>query len=163
MLASVRQPPLRWLLLAAPIIFVAHFMEEAPGFVPWFNAHVARGITEPLFWSVNYTALGITFAVVLLEWLSGTTLSATLVIVWLSFLMFANALLHLVGSLVDGAYMPGLITALLLYLPFYFWVVARAIQLQRMPRGGMVAAAVLGALPMAAHGYLIIFRGSRLF
>jgi hypothetical protein len=162
-LAFVRQPTLRFLLLAAPLIFVAHFMEEAPGFVTWFNAHVDRGISDSLFWSVNYTALAITIAVVILEWLSGTALSASVAIAWLSFLMFANALLHLAGALVDRAYMPGLVTALLLYLPFYGWVISRAIQMRRLPSGAVATVALLGALPMLAHGYLIIFRGSRLF
>ena len=158
-----RQPPLRFLLLAAPPIFIVHFLEEGPGFVNWFNAHVARGITEPLFWTVNYTALAITIGVVILEWLSRTAVSATVVIAWLSFLMFANALLHVAGALVDRAYMPGLVTALLLYLPFYTWVATNTLRMRRAPVGVMAAAAVIGALPMLAHGYLIIFRGSRLF
>src|SRR5262245_48694589 len=85
-LTLVRQLPLRVLLLLAPAIFLAHFLEEGPGFVTWFNAHVARGITEPLFWSVNYTALAITFGVVVLEWLSGTAFSATVAVTWISFL-----------------------------------------------------------------------------
>lgn len=160
---STRRPSLRALLLAAPPIFVAHFLEEAPGFVAWFNAHVARGITTPLFWSVNYTALGITLAVVALEWQSRTTLSASLAVAWLSFLMFANALLHLAGAIVDGAYVPGLVTALLLYLPYYGAVVTRVVRLRRLSRSGVAAAAFLGALPMLVHGYLIIVRGSRLF
>ena len=158
-----RQPPLRFLLLAAPVIFIVHFLEEGPGFVTWFNAHVARGITEPLFWTVNYTALAITIGVVILEWLSRTAASATVVIAWLSFLMFANALFHLVGALVDRAYMPGLVTALLLYLPFYIWVATNTLRTRRVSTGVVAAAAVIGALPMLAHGYLIIFRGSRLF
>ena len=158
-----RQPQLRTLLLAAPLIFTAHFSEEAPGFVTWFNAHVARGITVPLFWSVNYTALGITVAVAALEWRSNSTLSALLAIAWLSLLMFANALFHLAGALVDRAYMPGLATAILLYLPFYGWIIASAIQWRRLPRAGVAAAAILGALPMLVHGYLIVFLGSRLF
>ena len=61
------------------------------------------------------------------------------------------------------AYMPGLVTALLLYLPFYAWLVVRIVQLRRLPRGAVVAAATIGALPMLVHGYLIVFRGSRLF
>ena len=36
-------------LLWAPLIFIGHFMEEAPGFVNWFNAHVRRGITAEFF------------------------------------------------------------------------------------------------------------------
>ena len=82
----------------APPIFVAHFLEEAPGFVTWFNAHVARGITLPLFWSVNYTALGITIAVVALEWMSSSAHAAAIAIAWLGLLMFGNALFH-IGAL----------------------------------------------------------------
>lgn len=162
-LTLVRQPPLRIVLSLAPLIFVAHFVEEGSGFVTWFNAHVSRGITEPLFWSVNYTALAITLAVLTLEWLNSTVFSATLAVAWVSFLMFANALLHVTGAIADRAYVPGLVTAVLLYLPFSVWVLSRVVQLRRLPRAGVAAAAVLGALPMLAHGYLIIFRGSRLF
>lgn len=39
-------------VLLAPIVFAAHFLEESPGFVAWFNAHVTRGITQDLFWTV---------------------------------------------------------------------------------------------------------------
>jgi hypothetical protein len=158
-----RQPSLRTILLAAPPIFVAHFLEEAPTFVSWFNAHVARGITEAAFWRVNYTALGITLAVLAVEWLGGTVVSAVLVVAWLSLLMFANAIFHLTGALADGAYVPGLLTALLLYLPYYAWVVAHVLRTRRLSAGVVAAAALAGAAPMLIHGYLIVFRGSRLF
>jgi hypothetical protein len=46
----------------APLVFVAHFLEESPGFVTWFNAHVTRGITADLFWTVNATALGLSLS-----------------------------------------------------------------------------------------------------
>ena len=162
-LEAVRRPPLRLLLLAAPAVLIAHFLEEGPSFVTWFNAHVSRGITEPLFWAVNFTGLAITVGVVIVEWLSGSALSAVIAVAWLSLLMFANALFHVVAAIVDGAYVPGLVTAVLLYLPFYAWVIARTVQSRRLPRAGIVAAAIVGALPMFAHGYLIVFRGSRLF
>jgi hypothetical protein len=161
--ASRDRRSLRVLLLVAPVVFIAHFLEEGPQFVAWFNAHVSRGITEPLFWSVNYSGLAITLAVVVLEWLSGSALSAVVVVAWLSFLMFANALLHIVGAVVDGAYVPGLVTAIVLYLPLYALVVARVIREQRLPRTAVGLAAIAGAIPMCVHGYLIIFRGSRLF
>ena len=153
----------RRILLLAPIIFLAHFLEESNGFVPWFNAHVARGITEPLFWSVNFTALAITIAVVAIEWLSKSAQSALVVVTWLSFLMLANALFHIAGALHDGSYMPGLITAVSLYLPFCA-VVARQLRAERrVSSGALATAAALGALPMLVHGYLIVFRHSRLF
>jgi hypothetical protein len=55
------------------------------------------------------------------------------------------------------------VTAVLLYLPFYSWVIARTVQSRRLPWAGIGVAAIVGALPMFAHGYLIVFRGSRLF
>jgi len=161
---AVRDSSLGTLLLLAPFIFIAHFLEEGPGFVTWFNAHVSRGITEGLFWTVNATALVITVAVVAAEWSSArSAITAVVLVGWLSFLMFANALLHITGAIADRAYMPGLVTAVLLYLPFYLWVVSRIVRTRRLPSGVIVVTAILGALPMAMHGYLIIFRGSRLF
>lgn len=150
-------------LLLAPVIFIAHFLEESPGFVAWFNSHVSRGITSTLFWQVNISALVITLAVVGIEWFSRSAFSLTLAIVWLSFLMLANAILHVAGSAVDKQYVPGLATAILLYIPFYFWLFIKAVKSKRVKVVGLVAAAVLGSLPMLIHGYLILFRGSRLF
>ena len=65
-------------ILLAPFIFVCHFLEEAPTFVEWFNAHVARGITSGLFWRVNISALVITLIVVGIEWLSRSAFSLSL-------------------------------------------------------------------------------------
>jgi len=151
------------LLLFAPLIFVAHFLEESPGFVAWFNAHVARGITSGLFWRVNLYGLAITLIVVGMEWLARSALSLILAVAWLSCLMLANALFHIAGGLVDRRYVPGLVTALLLYLPYYCWLFTAAIKSKRVAAVALLCAAALGSLPMLAHGYLILFRGSRLF
>ena len=150
-------------LLLAPVIFVCHFVEESPGFVEWFNAHVSRGITSGLFWRVNISALVITVIVVGIEWSSHSAFSLILAVVWLSFLMLANAVLHIGGGVVDGRYVPGLATAILLYIPYYSWLFIRAVRTNRVKEVGLVIAAVLGSLPMLIHGYLIVFRGSRLF
>jgi hypothetical protein len=124
---------------------------------------VARGITEPLFWTVNYTALAITVVVVALEWATQSVVSAALAVGWLSLLMFANALFHIAGSVRDGSYMPGLVTALFLYLPLHGLVIRRVIREHRLRPASVCVIGAIGALPMLAHGYLIVFRGSRLF
>ncbi|MGH9872970.1 MAG: HXXEE domain-containing protein [Pyrinomonadaceae bacterium] len=150
-------------LVVAPLIFVCHFLEESPTFVAWFNAHVSRGITSGLFWRMNILALIITVVVVGLEWLSRSVFSLAVVIAWFSFLMLANAIFHIIGGVVDRSYVPGLVTAVLLYLPYYVWLFRTAVKSGRIQVGGLIATAVLGSQPMLIHGYLILFRGSRLF
>jgi len=150
-------------ILLAPPIFIVHFLEEAPTFVSWFNSHVARGITSEMFWRVNLTALVITLIVVAVEWFSQSSLSLVLVVAWLGCLMLANGIFHIVGAIVDGRYVPGLITAALLYLPYYFWLFMRGVKSGKVAPLVLILAAIIGAIPMCVHGYLIVFRGSRLF
>jgi hypothetical protein len=150
-------------LLLSPFVFICHFLEESPGFVEWFNAHAARGITSSLFWKVNLSALVITGIVVVIEWFSRSAFSLSLATAWLGFLMLANAVFHIVGALVDRQYVPGLATAILLYLPYYSWLFMNAVKSKRVTVVVLVGAAVLGSMPMLIHGYLILFRGSRLF
>ena len=57
----------------------------------------------------------------------------------------------------------GLVTAVLLYLPYYGWVVARVVQSRRLRRSAVAGVATAGALPMLVHGYLIVFEGGRWF
>jgi len=150
-------------LLFAPLVFVAHFLEEGPGFVPWFNAHFARGITAELFWTVNATALLITVLVVLVYRAGESAAGVILLVAWLSFLMLTNAIFHITGAIVDQDYVPGLVTAILLYLPYCGWVAVEVVRSRRVAPGLLAAAAVVGGLPMAVHGYRILFLGTRLF
>lgn len=150
-------------LQIAPLVFVAHFLEESPGFVLWFNAHVTPGITEDLFWRVNGTALVITVLVTLASWTSRPVGAVVLAVAWLSFLMLSNAIFHITGAIVDHGYVPGLATAILLYLPYCGWVARQAVRDRRVAPGSLALAALLGAIPMAVHGYRILFLGTRLF
>jgi hypothetical protein len=159
------EPPDKFsrLLLLAPAIFICHFLEESPGFVPWFNEHVSPGITSGLFWRVNLTGFGITLIVVALEWFSRSTVSSVIAIAWLSFLMLANAILHIVAAGLDRAYVPGLLTAIFLYVPYYVWAFLTVIKSKTASVITLVLATTVGSFPMLVHGYLILFRGSRLF
>lgn len=163
MLTFNHMSALRSLLLAAPVVFAVHVLEEAPGFVTWVNGHIDRDITQSSFWTVNFTALLITLAVIFFEWMSASRLSAIVVLTWLGVLMVGNAALHIGAAVVDGAYVPGVVTAILLYLPFSALVVARLVRSRRVSSSAAAVAVVLGAIPMLAHGYMILFRGTRLF
>lgn len=155
--------PLGSALRFAPLVFLAHVVEEGPGFVDWLNGHIARGITPSLFWTVNGIGLLVTTLAALGVRSARSPAGVLLAIAWLSFLMPANALLHVAGAIVDGAYVPGLLTAVALYLPYSAWIASRAVRSRSASPALLAAAALLGAIPMAVHGYWILVRGDRLF
>jgi len=151
-----------YLLPAAPLIFVCHVLEEAPGFVEWFNSHVTRGISPDLFWRVNISAFVVTVILVALDVLYRSQASAGVCVAWLSFIMFANAVFHIVGSAVDQRYVPGLITAFF-YIVYCGVLAANFVKNGRMTSTALVILVFLGSTPMLVHGYLILFHGGRLF
>jgi hypothetical protein len=150
-------------VLLAPLIFLLHVLEEAPGFVAWFNTLVREGITQPLFLAVNATALVITVA--LAAALAGTREkgAAIVTLTWLSCLMFANATFHVTATIVHRMYAPGVITAALLYLPYFTWFLWLVLRRYKIGVPSALGAVLVGAAPMFAHGYLIVFKGERLF
>lgn len=151
------------LALLAPVVFVLHVLEEAPAFVAWFNSLVEPDISEPLFLTVNAVAFLITLALAGALAASRAPAVAVIDLAWLGFLFFANALLHLIGTVVHDRYSPGTVTAVCLYVPYFVLLFTVIIRRLRVPWGVALLATVLGALPMVVHGYLIVFRGSRLF
>ncbi|HEY7481661.1 MAG TPA: HXXEE domain-containing protein [Gemmatimonadales bacterium] len=150
-------------LLLAPAVFLAHWLEESATFVTWFNARVTPGITADTFWSVNAGGFVMTGFVVLAYLVAPSAVSMVLAVGWLSFLMLTNAAFHLTGAIVEGGYVPGLWTAILLYLPYCAWVAWAVMRRHAAAPGWFAAAAVVGGFPMAVHGYRILFLGSRLF
>jgi hypothetical protein len=154
---------LRALAFAMPVVFAAHVAEEAPNFVAWFNSLVSPGITQQSFLSVNAVGLAITIGVAIVLAISAGPGSVLLAIAWLGFLMLANAIVHIMATLVIQRYSPGVVTATLLYLPLFFLLLRSAARNHHIswPRGILVA--ILAGVPMYIHGYLIVFRGSRLF
>jgi hypothetical protein len=155
--------PLRKLVLLAPVVFAVHVLEESPGFVAWFNSLVPRGITQRLFLSVNASAFVITLILTALIAASPDPTSGFAMAAWVGFLFLANGLFHIVGTLAHGRDCPGVVTGTLLYLPYGTLLLVRLVRDLKLRPAAVAVAAFLGALPMLAHGYLIVFRGSRLF
>lgn len=151
------------LAIALPFVFAIHVAEEAPGFVGWFNSLVTPDITQQLFLSVNLIAFLITLAIGILVASSRDTGLCMLAVAWVGFLMLANGLFHIVATLVHLRYSPGVMTGSVLYLPMsilFMWAVIRECASSWRT---VVLVALAGGVPMYIHGYLIAFRGSRLF
>ncbi len=151
------------LLWIAAGLFILHVAEEAPGFVDWINGMLAEPITRAQFVYYNAGGLIITVSIAAASSFSEDVIAALFGTAWLSFVMFANAVVHVAATLVFSTYSPGVVTSILLYLPFYFLFI-RAVATETAVRTGAIAtAASVGAVPMLIHGYLIIYEGRTLF
>jgi hypothetical protein len=162
-LLRVERLTLRRLAVALPLVFVVHVVEEWPGFVAWFDQQVRPPITQELFASVNVVGLLVTIVVAAVLVSASNAAVGLLAVGWIGCVMLANGLFHLVATAVLGRYCPGVVTAGLLYLPtagLLFWRVVRELG---VPPWAVAGVALLAGLPMYLHGYLIVFRGSRLF
>jgi hypothetical protein len=155
-------PPAR-IALFAPFVFILHAAEEAPTFVSWFNRLVQPGISQRLFLQVNASVLVITIVLSVFAALANEKKVVLLFLGWLSFFMFANAIFHVVATLVHARYSPGTITAVALYLPYFFWFLSRLRGDLAPSLAAIVAAIAVGSGPMILHGYLIVFKGARFF
>jgi hypothetical protein len=153
----------RTLALALPVVFVLHVVEETPLFVTWFNSRVTPQISQGSFFTVNAIAFVITLGIALSLLASRAPLQGLLAVAWVSFLMLANGLFHLVATVAHASYCPGVITGVFLYLPLSLLFMRTLAREAHLPALGVAVAALAGAIPMVLHGYLIVFRGSRLF
>ena len=143
----------RTIILLAPVLFWAHIMEEAPGFMRWYNSVVTPPGSESGFIAANVQSLVITaLLAVAAAWIRRKE-PAFLLLVWLSYFMFANTIFHVTAILALHRYCPGLITALALYLPFYFWYTRylRVCLGMRLVTIGIVSALAVGTVYMVWH------------
>ena len=107
-----RDAALLWLFVPA---YLAHLAEEFfAGFPYWIRLIVGRPLPMTAFLVINGVALCALIAAVRA---AIRRESAGWMAVAIAAIVTLNALLHLLGSFVTGTYSPGLITAVVLYLP----------------------------------------------
>ena len=107
-----------WWLLLLPASFLFHIAEEwfaGQGFPAWTAQLGGSGIPPARFivinaiaWPGSLVLMGASIVTPELDWFPAAF--ATMILV--------NAVLHAVGTVVTSTYSPGLVTALLLFLPF---------------------------------------------
>ena len=150
------------IILLTPLIFVLHVAEEFPSFVNWVNGIISDGITQNMFLVVNITGFVITIFLSIFMAISKDEIAVILNLAWLSFLMFANGLFHLLATVAYG-YSPGVVTSIVLYLPYFVWFVWSLISKKTLSSMTIGITIAIGSLPMFLHGYMIIFEGRTLF
>jgi hypothetical protein len=159
----------RW-ILAAPAVFVVHDGEELLTIVPWLRAHRAAlpAIIQPL---ADVTTSQLASAMLVL--FTGLVVAAahgarrarrgarSMLFLLLAGALVGNGLTHLGQALLFRGYTPGLITALLVVLP-YGYGLGRELRSHRMlsTRGwaGFVALGIALQIPIIV-GTLLLARG----
>ena len=153
--------PLRIVALA-PFILLAHVFEESFGFVEWFNRYAEPDLTVRGFYVLSTIALAVTagLAAAGMRWREYHL--GLVLIAWLSFLMLANGGLHIAASFMFNEYVPGAITSVVLYLPYFLIVTVAISRRFDVPARAVFIVTVLGAVPMLMQGLSVLLAGRRL-
>ncbi len=151
-----------YFLALAPLVLLAHVAEEAPGLVGWFERHVEPALTIREFWTFSAIGLLVTVALAVPSVRSRNYLLALGLISWLSFLMLANGVVHLMASLIFSEYVPGTVTACILYLPYFAAATVTVCHNSGVRARAAILAAAIGAVPMLAQAISIFTAGRRL-
>jgi hypothetical protein len=152
----------RALILLAPLVYAAHILEEAPGYIRWLNSVVDRGVPDQgHFFVGNLPSITITALIAVIAAITLNRGALLVMLAWLSYFMLANGIFHIVATIVLRRYSPGTITAAALYLPYFAWFVNY--MRSRAPAWAVAAVALIFGLPMFIQAYMIVFRGTRFY
>jgi len=141
------------LILLAAIIHV--FEEYYTGWLDYAQKY-ARNVKKVDFIVINIIFVIIVFISTLLVILTQTQTIFNLAVV---FLIFINALIHLVPSIVLKRYIPGLMSAVLGYLPISIWIIVFDYINKQFSLVEIFISFIIGLLLMALPFiYQIVFR-----
>ena len=116
----------RW-IWAAPLVFLVHDAEEIATIVPWLQVHRTQlpAIVQPITAVTTEQfglAVGILFVGVLLAAAHGASRARhgarSIPFLLIAGALIGNAVTHAVQALFFGGYTPGVVTAVLLVLPY---------------------------------------------
>lgn len=125
---------LRRVIWAGPVVFLVHDLEELVTIKDWTRLHGDR-LPEAfrLLLPVSTAEFGVAMTALLLVFMAAAWLAdrarleggrAVDFFVFLVAILGTNALGHVAQAVLFGAYVPGLLTAVLLVLPYAYWGLA---------------------------------------
>src|SRR5262245_28569365 len=127
----------------APAAYALHILEESQHFAEWASAHFAPGFTTAQFVRNNVIVMASLVALTLLASLHPRRWTALLHFFQLSANVLHNALLHMAATAYFGVYSPGLLTAILLYLPVWYHITKRGNREGLLPNAAGIAVFLL--------------------
>ncbi|MFX0071940.1 MAG: HXXEE domain-containing protein, partial [Candidatus Hermodarchaeota archaeon] len=103
----------------APIAYLVHLIEEASfGFYKWSNKYFNDNLTFGQWLLFNCILMGIYFLLIIIYNIWPNQATGLIVLTAFLTVQFHNAIFHLFWTIYLGVYSPGVISGLLLYIPF---------------------------------------------
>ena len=129
----------------------------------WFNSVVSPGLAEGDFVRANIMPFAITAILAAIASRTKSKAAMLVLLAWITFYMFANAIFHMTATLVMMRYCPGVITAVALYVPFCTWFGRYLTTRFRIGPDIVALIALLAGLPSYLQTYMVVFEGKRFF
>jgi len=154
--------PFRQIIWVAPLTYGVHIAEELWRFPAWASTYFAPGFTTQRF--VVSNAIIMLLLVGLTALVSAVKLRVVdfVYFCWLSGQLFHNALFHMGTTAYFGVYSPGVLSAILLYLPICYFIARAANREGRLTNTAGVGALIVGAAGMGSLVYFGLLRHSPL-
>jgi hypothetical protein len=110
-----------------PVAYILHVLEELPQFTNWAKQYAAPTFTMRNYLVIHLSGIVIALLAPVVLWFF---LNRVVIFIFFSFVFTPavcfNILFHAGATAVFGAYSPGLLTALALYPPLFYFVSRRA-------------------------------------
>lgn len=138
------------IVLATPIFFTIHNLEEAVGMKKWIENDsplMLQGVTinHFLFALTILTIIGFIFTIYSLLWNKGESFSYLMN--GFVGLIFLNAFFpHILGTILLKQYTPGVITSLIIYLPLGIYVFYEHLNKQKIGKSKFIISILVGCL-----------------
>jgi len=143
----------REIVWLAPLAYAVHILEEFWRFPLWASTHFAPGFTTHRFVVANAVIMVVLLGLTALVSAVRERAVDFVYFCWLAGQLFHNALFHMGTTAYFGVYSPGLLSAILLYLPVCYCVARAAYREARIDNAEGAAALVVGAAGMFSLVY----------
>ncbi len=138
-----------------PFVFTLHVLEELPQFTTWAQRHASTASTRIDYIKIHLAGIVTAFIAAAVIWYFP---KRTVLFIFFTFVfspaIFYNTLFHAGATAYFGVYCPGLLTALVLYVPLYCFVSTLAFREGLLSnRLGLISFVIAGLFHAAEVGH----------
>jgi hypothetical protein len=138
-----------------PVAFSIHVLEEVCCFTQWAQTYASPAFTFSHYLTIHIAGIVLAFVAALILWLYANKI---LVFLFFAFMfapaVFWNVFFHAGATAYFGVYCPGVITAVVIYLPLFALTSLKAVKERLLTNGaGLIALSVAGVFHTLEVGH----------